>query len=624
MKWNEIEPKVKRLQDSLLTSMDQIECLAKEEPQLPKHDSSFETAKTILENREYDVVVCGEVKKGKSSFINAIIGQDILPVNSDIATSQVFRLSNSTDGEEHFRLCFTDGTSRGIGREDLAKYGSQVEANENGAPNLEGKNIAYIQVQVPAAFLPSGVSIVDTPGLGALYKSHEYITQTYVNKAAAVVFVLDYDRPIVEPELKFINKVLDVTPYIMFVITKSDRYEEDVRKAIITRNEEILAEIFEKRNLKAPRICPISSTSLMGASQMRIEKMRKASLSASGFTDVETQLMKLLYRAVGLLRTDNALSICVNYVNRVNKVIGDIVQSCKTESDSIVQQIEQDKRNVQAAFQNKWNAQSEKRTEIINRISQICDRFVIQANSLVSPNGELFQQYVKRIDSINSLSSAKTIGINVPKEFAEELPQRWTQLAENTISEVAMVIYEAQSQMDKSSYQNVDGLYANQTFDFSGSDIRNIIKSTLGSGMLVIAVVNLIFNPAAWVTIIIGLFASLIFGGDSVINSVKNRTKRTISDLMSKASQRVQLQARELANDLKMKSAKALQEGFQLRKDEIQSELEDLQRRGQMQLEEKKREFQKWSGIKSQWDKLTESIRGLISDRKEIVEILNS
>lgn len=321
MLWNEIEPKVNRLQDDLLTTMDKIECLAKEESQIPKPDSSFETAKTILKNREYDVVVCGEVKKGKSSFINAIIGQNILPVDSDIATSQVFRLSNSTDGQEHFSLRFTDGSNRNIQREELAEYGSQVEANENGVPDLEGKNIAYIQIQVPAAFLPAGVSIVDTPGLGALYKSHEYITQTYVGKAAAVIFMLDYERPIVEQEVKFINKVLDVTPCILFVITKSDLYEENVRKAIIARDEEIIAEIYEKRNLKASRIYPVSSSSLMGASQKRIEKLRKASLGASGFTEVETQLMKLIYRAMGLLRTDNALSVSVNYVNRVNPQI---------------------------------------------------------------------------------------------------------------------------------------------------------------------------------------------------------------------------------------------------------------------------------------------------------------
>lgn len=624
MNWNELEPKVNRLQDGLLMTMEKIESLSKEEPQLPQPEGNLEAAKEILENREYDVVVCGEVKKGKSSFINAIIGQDVLPVNSDIATSQVFRLSNSTDGQEHFSLCFTDGTKRTIQRNELAKYGSQVEANENGTPEFDGKTLAYIQVEVVANFLPQGVSLVDTPGLGALYKSHEYITQTYINKAAAVVFVLDYERPIAEQEMKFINKVLDVTPYVLFVITKSDRFKEEDRIAIISRDEEILAGIYAERNLKAPRIYPVSSSALMGASQKRIEKMRKASLSASGFSEIESQLMRLIYRAVGLLRTDNAISASVNYVNRVNQIIGDILQTCKADSDAIMRQVEQDKGRVQAEFQKKWNAQGEQRTEIMNKISQICDRFVIEANSLVSSNGELYRAYVKRIDSINSLSTAKTIGINLPKEFAEELPQRWESLAENAISEVSMVVYQAQAQMDRGSYKNVDGLYAGDALDFSGSDMRNIIKCTLGSGMLIIAVINIVFNPTVWVAIILGLLAALIFGTDAVVNSVKNKTRQEISNLMSQASQQVQLKARELANNLRIQSTKALQDGFQIRKDEIQAELEDLQRRGQMQLEEKKQESQKWTQIKSHWDEITSKLRTIIQERAEILKTLNS
>lgn len=624
MNWKELEPKISRLQDGLLMTMEKIESLSKEEPQLPQPEGNFEAAKKILENREYDVVVCGEVKKGKSSFINAIIGQDVLPVNSDIATSQVFRLSNSSDGNEHFSLCFTDGSRRTIQRDELAKYGSQVEANENGTPEFDGKTLAYIQVEVAANFLPQGVSLVDTPGLGALYKSHEYITQTYVSNAAAVVFVLDYERPIAEQEMKFINKVLDVTPYVLFVITKSDRFKEEDRIAIISRDEEILAGIYADRNLKAPRIYPVSSSALMGASQKRIEKMRKASLSASGFSEIESQLMRLIYRAVGLLRTDNAISASVNYVNRVNQIIGDILQTCKADSDAIMRQVEQDKGRVQAEFQRKWNAQGEQRTEIMNKISQICDRFVIEANSLVSSNGELYRGYLKRIDSINSLSTAKTIGINVPKEFAEELPQRWKSLAENAISEVSMVIYQAQAQMDKSSYQNVDGLNAGDALDLSGSDLRNIVKCSLGSGMLIIAVVNVIFNPAAWVAIILALLASLVFGIDAAISSVKNRTRQEITNLMSQASQQIQLQSRELANNLRIKSTKALQDGFQIRKDEIQAELEDLQRRGQMQLEEKKHESQKWTQIKSHWDEITSKLRTIIQERAEILKTLNS
>lgn len=623
MLWNEIEPKVNRLQDDLLTTMDKIECLAKEESQIPKPDSSFETAKTILKNREYDVVVCGEVKKGKSSFINAIIGQNILPVDSDIATSQVFRLSNSTDGQEHFSLRFTDGSNRNIQREELAEYGSQVEANENGVPDLEGKNIAYIQIQVPAAFLPAGVSIVDTPGLGALYKSHEYITQTYVGKAAAVIFMLDYERPIVEQEVKFINKVLDVTPCILFVITKSDLYEENVRKAIIARDEEIIAEIYEKRNLKASRIYPVSSSSLMGASQKRIEKLRKASLGASGFTEVETQLMKLIYRAMGLLRTDNALSVSVNYVNRVNKLIGDIVQSCKTESDSIVQQIEQDKRKLQEAFQYKWNANGAKRAEISNRINQICETFVIQANSLVSTTGDLYRAYIRKIERINSISSAASIGKNLPAEYISELNQRWKALGERFQCEIQSILASSDAEMSQMAYQSNIGFGANKTMGFSTSDYINIFKNS-GGLFLPLTIINFAFNPASWAALIIAILAMLILGKDAVINKVKSKVNGQLSDLCSQGQSQVNQEARRLCSEIKNTANHILNDNFIAKKGEIQSELEDLQRRGQMQLEEKKREFQKWNGIKSQWDRVTESIRGLISERKEIVEILNS
>ena len=93
---------------------------------------------------------------------------------------------------------------------------------------------------------------------------------------------------------------------------------------------------------------------------------------------------------------------------------------------------------------------------------------------------------------------------------------------------------------------------------------------------------------------------------------------------MSQVSQKIQLQSHELANNLRFESNKALQDGFQIRKDEIQAELEDLQRRGQMQLEEKKQESQKWTQIKSHWDEITSKLRTIIQDRTEILQTLNS
>lgn len=62
---------------------------------LPVPDSSLAAAGRLIEQEQYDVVVCGEVKKGKSSFINALMGEEVLPTNTQVATSQVCRIINS-------------------------------------------------------------------------------------------------------------------------------------------------------------------------------------------------------------------------------------------------------------------------------------------------------------------------------------------------------------------------------------------------------------------------------------------------------------------------------------------------------------------------------------------------
>ena len=93
-----------------------------------------------------------------------------LPTGVKETTSQVFRITNNPT--ESFSLVFTDGTNEKIARDQLSRFGSQVDADLLGEPIFKNRQLDYIQVNVPIEFLPVGVSIVDTPGLGALYKSH--------------------------------------------------------------------------------------------------------------------------------------------------------------------------------------------------------------------------------------------------------------------------------------------------------------------------------------------------------------------------------------------------------------------------------------------------------------------
>lgn len=190
-------------------------------------------------------MVCGEVTKGKSSFINAIIGENILPVDTKVATSQAFRIVN--DVTQTFYLVFTDGTKQEVEREELESYGSQAKIDKNGEPITFGKIVDYMEVHTPIPFLPQSVVLVDTPGLGAIYANHATVTKRHLAKASAVIFILDPANPITNAEISFLNDITNITSNVLIVMTKQDDYDEEYVSTQISRNLEILSERDLKR-----------------------------------------------------------------------------------------------------------------------------------------------------------------------------------------------------------------------------------------------------------------------------------------------------------------------------------------------------------------------------------------
>ena len=238
MKYTEIEPQVKSVRRLLQDIYEKISHQGTNEL-LPSPDAAVKAAGSLIHQEQYDVVVCGEVKKGKSSFINALMGEEVLPTNTQVATSQVCRIINS-DIEE-YNLVFTDGSRQPISKQELSRYGSQVDADMYGEPIFRDHQLDYIEVKHPLPNLPKSVALVDTPGIGAVYAAHEQITRNYLKKAAAVIFIIDPKNPIVKPEREFVESALKVTKQIMFVMTKMDNYDENVIATMISRDEEILA-----------------------------------------------------------------------------------------------------------------------------------------------------------------------------------------------------------------------------------------------------------------------------------------------------------------------------------------------------------------------------------------------
>lgn len=147
----------------------------------------------------FKIVVMGEIKKGKSSLINSIIGvKDLVPTASDVATSTVFKICYGP--EIKYKVFFFEDAQKSpifISKDEISLYGT-----ESGNPNNE-KLVDFIQVFVPSPILKDGLVIIDTPGLGGLFKQHKRITYEYVPRADGVFLVCDsIESPIGLAEIK--------------------------------------------------------------------------------------------------------------------------------------------------------------------------------------------------------------------------------------------------------------------------------------------------------------------------------------------------------------------------------------------------------------------------------------
>jgi hypothetical protein len=234
----------------------------------------------------FRLVIMGEIKKGKSSFINALCGMPgLVPVHDDVATSTVFKIHyGPTLAYTVFFEPETKLDKLKIDGEDLASYGT-----EDGNPDNQ-KKVAFIAVQAPALILKDGLVLVDTPGVGGLFKKHREITFRHAPKADGIFFVTDsIESPIGSDEVKFLTELRQVTPLLYFVQTKAAQVDADARQRRMENNLSILT---DKVGLKQEEIRYFVVDSKL--KEMADKKKKLALLEPSGFVPLMAYFQQTL------------------------------------------------------------------------------------------------------------------------------------------------------------------------------------------------------------------------------------------------------------------------------------------------------------------------------------------
>ncbi|MCU1399049.1 MAG: hypothetical protein JWN62_2158 [Acidimicrobiales bacterium] len=184
-------------------------------------DLARRTAAAVARLRRPNTVVCvvGEFKQGKSSLINALLGQELCPVDDDLATSAITLVRFGDEATAIVR--------RKDGDKDVSEsvpVGSIKDwVSEIGNPgNL--KRVERVEMACNSTLLKQGLVVVDTPGMGGLGAGHAAATLGFLPFADGLVFVSDASAELSAPEIAFLKQARELCPTVLFALTKIDLY----------------------------------------------------------------------------------------------------------------------------------------------------------------------------------------------------------------------------------------------------------------------------------------------------------------------------------------------------------------------------------------------------------------
>jgi len=197
----------------------------------PVASDARELSARVAEGRFY-VACVGQFKRGKSTLINALIGESLLPTGFIPVTAvpTVIRFGQQL----HARIRLHDGSWNEIPVSELKQFVTEELNPEN------KKGVQGAEAFIPGPLLSSGMCIVDTPGLGSVFSGNSATTQAFIPHIDAALVVVGADPPIAGEELALVEAVGKQVQDLILVLNKADRTTDAERAAAANFTRQVL------------------------------------------------------------------------------------------------------------------------------------------------------------------------------------------------------------------------------------------------------------------------------------------------------------------------------------------------------------------------------------------------
>lgn len=280
-----------------------------EEFSLSNSACSIKDTISKVSDEHFEVAIVGEFKRGKSTLINALLGQEILPADVLPATATLNRVTYNEN--PYVQVEYKNGKSEKVSIEQLGNYVTKLTAEaEETAETVKEATVYY-----DTDFCKNHVDIIDTPGLND-DEQMTNVTLSILPTIDAAVFVISANSPFSQFEKDFLESKMLTSDVgrIIFIVNcfgtfspaDEQRIVDTVRtritKYVMEKAKKVMGEDskeFEvyKRKIGVPKVIGVYAKKALDAKQQHDEKL----LEESNFKEFENALETMLTKERGTI-----------------------------------------------------------------------------------------------------------------------------------------------------------------------------------------------------------------------------------------------------------------------------------------------------------------------------------
>ena len=258
------------------------------------------TLRAKLEADVFSLVVVGQFKRGKTTFINALLGKELLPVGIIPLTSIITVLNYGEDLQ--INAFFENGASKEIYLDELPLYVTEKHNPKN------KKGVDRVEIAYPSPYLKNGVQIIDTPGVASVHEHNTKTTYEYLPRADAAIFLVSVDPPLTQAELNFLRDLKKLVTKTFFIQNKIDTVNKNDCEESLAFSKDVIE---KEAGFDNAEIYPLSAkNALEGKITHDQEKIER-----SGLIEFERSLDRFLMEEKGQVLLNSAINKTENLIS---------------------------------------------------------------------------------------------------------------------------------------------------------------------------------------------------------------------------------------------------------------------------------------------------------------------